>query len=177
MQTLIWFLNPSYSLVANLIDLNEIVIIKNTLKGFPLISNRPSQSYDPISIFLRNELNGSIIYYDRTSLMSVFSITLLSVSLPQFLYNNGIRYEAFVINLDGINGTIYLYNNSLKTPYENNQLSIFLKTLPYHKESVINMIHIDPIIAINMPCVMKFNTIVEKIETVDSIINFIKASL
>ena len=89
MNSITWRLNNVNTFNINLIDLDHVRLIKNIMAGFPIIKNTTIRDHNyHTSIFIKNEVTGFIINY------------LKDQSIPQFLFNNGIRYDIFVITFE-----------------------------------------------------------------------------
>jgi len=147
MNSITWSLNNLNTFNINLIDLDQVRLIKNIMAGFPIIKNITIRDHNyHTSMFLKNEINGHVIYY------------LKDQSIPQFLANNGIRYDVFVITFintgQGPSLTAYLFNNLLRHDLENNQITTHLRQLPLHKTEVVPYSNLNETITMNMPCIV-----------------------
>jgi len=181
---LIYFLNPEYTLTAILSDINQVILLKNFMAGFQILQNNSITDHTISSttdvIFLKNNLTKQLTYYLNNLIIPYLlpQPNQPTLTIPQFLFNNGIRYEAYLLKFPN-NISVYLFNNVLKTSQENNEISRYLQNyLKYHNESVINMIDVPSDIAINMPCIVSIgpdniSRKIVRVETMTSMISFL----
>jgi len=144
MNSITWSLNHTNTFNLNTTDLDQVRLIKNILAGFPIVKNTTIRDHNYHgSMYLKNEINGHIVYYVR------------SEPLPQFLQNNGIRYEVFVITFKN-NYQCYLFNNLLRSDFENNQVIMSINNISniISRTDIVPYMSVPETITMNMPCVV-----------------------